>query len=373
MRRSRRDAWPGRVLPRREFLQLAGASAASAWLLGCDQGGPDGPSPVVPPPDPRPRVAIGRVSSYQRNDVDAGVRGLLDRLGGIESVVKPGDSVAIKVNLTGGVQSGSLPGIAPVESFVTHPEVVRALIMALQDAGAAEVFIVEAVYEWESFRDWGHEDVAAATGAVLVDLNGCAPYSDFREVALEAGALVYSAFTFNPLLMDVDVLVSVSKLKMHYLAGVTHSMKNLYGLVPYRFYRLRETDRNRSGFHGVAEETRARLPRVIVDLNRARPVHFSLIDGVKTVQGGEGPWVPTLAPIEPGVIVAGRNCVATDAVATAITGHSPTADYPNPPFLRGDNHLNIAAALGLGTNRLDGIEVVGVPIAEVAMPFLPAG
>ena len=168
------------------------------------------------------------------------------------------------------------------------------------------------------------------------------------------------------------MFMSVSKMKNHYLGGVTHTMKNLYGLVPYRFYRLNDNDEYRSGFHGTGAETQARLPRIIVDLNRARPVHFSLVDGIKTTQGGEGPWISTIAPIEPGVLIAGKNCVATDAVATAVMGHAPTGNYPDAPYLRCDNHLNLAAAMGLGTNRLEEIEVLGLLIEKVKTQFSPA-
>lgn len=235
-----------------------------------------------------------------------------------------------------------------------------------------EIFIVEAVYEWESYRQWGYEEIAADLGVTLIDLNDSKPYADFMEAAVGSNPFIYKNFTFNPILNDVNVFMSVSKMKNHYLAGVTHTMKNLYGLVPYRFYRRSETDAYRSGFHGAETETRTRLPRIIVDLNRARPIHFSLIDGIQTTQGGEGPWIESLAPIAPGVLIAGKNPVATDAVATAVMGHDPAGDYPNSPFIRCDNHIQLAAQAGLGTNNLDEIEVVGTPIAQVQTQFTPA-
>ena len=108
-----------------------------------------------------------------------------------------------------------------------------------------------------------------------------------------------------------------------------------------------------------------------MDINRARPIHFSLIDGIKAIQGAEGPWGKGGAAIAPGVLLAGKNALATDAVATAVMGHDPTAEYPNAPYLRCDNHLNLAAKLGLGTNRLEEIQVLGAPIATVKTQFTP--
>jgi uncharacterized protein (DUF362 family) len=183
---------------------------------------------------------------------------------------------------------------------------------------------------------------------------------------------IYKSFTVNQILKDVNVFMSVSKMKNHYLAGVTHTMKNLYGLVPLALYRLNKDDTYRSAFHGTETQTRQRLPRIIIDINRARPINFSLIDGIMTCQGGEGPWIETMAPIQPGLLIAGKNCVATDSVATAIMGFDPQGSNPNSPFMRCDNHIQLAADAGLGTNRLDEIELRGAAIREVMTRFTPA-
>jgi hypothetical protein len=53
-------------------------------------------------------------------------------------------------------------------------------------------------------------------------------------------------------------------------------------------------------------------------------------------------------------------------------GFDPTADFPDEPFLHANNHLNIAVELGLGTNRLDEIQVVGEKLSEVTRPFKPS-
>ena len=360
-----------RNVTRRNFLRLFGIASASLLVTNC------GPRslPIVSLPSPsisKTPVAIVRAQTYDRATLEKQLQILIDQLGGLSDVVKPGDSVAIKPNLTGGVYSGRLSGISAEESFVTHPEVVRALVKQVQAAGAKEVFIVESVYEWESYTQWGYEQIANDLGVKLIDLNDSKPYADFVETSVGPNSYIYKSFTFNSILKDIDVFMSVSKMKNHYLAGITHTLKNLYGLVPYRYYRLNDQDKYRSAFHGADSETRERLPRIIVDINRARPIHFSLIDGVKTIQGGEGPWISSVATIEPGVLIAGKNPVATDAVATAIMGHEPTEDYPNPPFVRCINHLNLAAQAGLGTNRLDEIEVLGMQVKDAKIKFAPA-
>jgi uncharacterized protein (DUF362 family) len=323
-------------------------------------------------PDVRSRVAIAQATSYDRTLVRGQVETLLDGISGLSDVVRPGDRVAIKVNLTGGTTFEGHGGGPAVETFVTHPEVVRALGELLRDAGAGEILIVESVYEWDSYRLWGYEEVAAALGATLIDLNSPHPYADFATTPVGGGAFVYDNFVFNHVLEEVDAFISVAKMKCHWNAGVTLSIKNLVGLVPVAHYRLGEGHTYRSALHGATEEeTKIRLPRVIADLVRARPIDLALIDGIRTAEGGEGPWIGCFHPVQPGVLIAGKNAVATDAVATAVMGFDPTADYPAAPFLRGDSYLNLACGLGLGTNRLGGVAVVGAAIAEVQQAFNP--
>jgi uncharacterized protein (DUF362 family) len=317
-------------------------------------------------------VAIARATSYDRALVRGQVETLLDGIGGLSDVVRPGDRVAIKVNLTGGTAFEGQGGGPAVETFVTHPEVVRALGELLRDAGAGEILIVESVYEWDSYRLWGYEEVAAPLGATLIDLNSPHPYADFATTPVGGGASVYDSFVFNHVLEEVDAFISVAKMKCHWNAGVTLSIKNLVGLVPVAYYRLGEGHTYRSALHGATEEeTKIRLPRVIADLVQARPIDLALIDGIRTAEGGEGPWIGCFHPVQPGVLIAGKNAVATDAVATAAMGFDPTADYPAAPFLRGDSYLNLAYGLGLGTNRLGGIAVVGAGIEDMQTLFNP--
>lgn len=369
MSKQQNNLYPMRRILRRRFLQLAGAATVGMLVPRRQFQREVDPTPGSSLKAAPPRVAIGQVKTYDRNAVTSQLQTMLDKLGGLGDVVKPGDSVAIKVNLTGGTSSGRMGNREPIETFVTHPEVVRALVEQVQRAGAKEIFIVEAVYEWESYSEWGYTELARDLGVQLIDLNDPKPYSDFVQAPVGSKHYIYPSFIFNNLLTQVDVFMSVSKMKNHYYAGVTHTMKNLFGLVPYRRYRLGNMDSYRTAFHGGPSETWSRIPRIIMDLNQARPIHFSLIDGIQTIQGGEGPWIPMTETIEPGVLVAGKNCVSTDAVATAIMGHNPTAEFSDTPFLRGNNHLNLAAGLGLGTNRLEEIQVLGAPIDSVKMRF----
>jgi uncharacterized protein (DUF362 family) len=358
-------------ISRRQFLQTIGLAATGLVVAAC--------SPSTSPSAPgsaaggtKATVAIAKAASYDRALIRKQVEAMLDGIGGLKDVLAHGNRVAIKVNLTGGTSSAPLPGISEIESYLTHPEVVRALIELLRDSGAKDVYIVEAAYEPESWPHYGYTEMAKSVNATIVDLTQPAPYKDFADTVTSTNPNFYEKLKFNPILNEIDAFVSVSKMKCHNVAGVTHTMKNLFGLVPYRFYTLNAGDTYRSAFHGTGAEIGKRVPRVIMDVNRARRINLSIIDGVLTSEGGEGPWIAALTPVKANVMFAGKDPVATDSVATAAMGFDPTADYPNAPFVNGENHIAMAAKLGLGTNKLEEIKVVGASLSEITKKFKPS-
>jgi hypothetical protein len=127
----------------------------------------------------------------------------------------------------------------------------------------------------------------------------------------------------------------------------------------------------------VAESTDPgyRVPRVTADLVASRPIHLAVIDGIYTMTAGELPyqaagdkqWVNQA--IHPGLLIAGLNCVCTDAVATSVMGFDPMADRGTPPFETCDSTLRLAESKGVGTRDLKRIEVVGTPIARARYKF----
>lgn len=311
-----------------------------------------------------------RAADYDPATVRRALQAVLDSTGGLAGIVKPGARVAIKVNLTGGAVWAGPYVTPPTEVFVTHPEVVKALCEFLRDAGASKIYVVEGIVEPESWPVFGYTEAVKDTGAELVDLNWYAPFSGWAAASPGTDPLVYESFTFNPALTEIDTFISVPKLKTHYTAGVTLAMKNLVGIGPVGYYRREEGQTYRSAMHGGLEDgVDKRLIRVIMDLNRARPVHYSLIDGIWTCEGGEGPWQKTMQQVKPGLLIGGTDPVAVDAVGTAVMGFDPASEDRAGPFIRSENYLRMAADMGLGTHRLEEIGMVGAKIEDVRMNF----
>jgi uncharacterized protein (DUF362 family) len=106
-----------------------------------------------------------------------------------------------------------------------------------------------------------------------------------------------------------------------------------------------------------------------VDLVGTRPIHLAIVEAVRTMTAGEGPWIPNATVVSPGVIVAGLNCVNTDAVCMGVMNFDPMADRGTPPFEDCDNTLRLAEDVGLGTRDLKRIEVIGTPIVQARFDF----
>ena len=384
---------------RRQFLKTTSLAAASLLLAGCQApfslatftprpptatatlpaASPTvtGTATVVPLPGASPTpawkasAALARAENYNPALLRRQMETLFQSLGGLADVVKPGARVGIKLNLTGGTWWDTPDKPPATEYFVTHPAVAGALVEILHDLGASQVTLMDGLGDPASFERWGYTAMAKRLGAQLLDLNLPAPYAAFTLFPVGENSLVYPQVYLHPLLHELDVFISLAKLKCHTTTGVTLSLKNLIGMAPTSAYRLRESDNNRSAFHGDIRFDR-RLPRVIIDLNRARPVHLALIDGIRTAEAGAGPWDKNMAQVAPGLLLAGKNPLALDAVAAAVMGFNPEAPSGESPFVGGENHLELAAAAGLGTHRLAEIQVLGLTLQEALYPFKPA-
>ena len=160
---------------------------------------------------------------------------------------------------------------------------------------------------------------------------------------------------------DVDVYVSIPKLKQHAEAGLTCSLKNQVGTVPKSLYTITSNTSRRQMLHNPTGGSSASyLPESICDLNAARPVSLAVVDGIKNSKGGEGVWIPTFVPNESHVLIAGKDPVATDSIGAYLMGlDCEAASLPLPGGGTCDNYLYLLNKNGIGTNQLNEIQVLG--------------
>lgn len=370
---------------RREFLRAAGASLLVPRIDAPARAAAEAPSSPV---------AIARCKDYDPAAALRALETLMDGLGGIRDLVG-GKAVAVKVNLVGDPSQEAV-GKPARRSYQVHPAVVRATAALLDRAGARRIRFLESTHQDGPFDQyllragWDLDALTATKAPVeFEDTRNLGRGKKYHRVEVPGGGSLYPAYELNHSYVDCDVFVSLAKLKNHATAGLTLGMKNNFGITPIALYGQHEPDeRSTSGrvamFHegrirpadGLPQEVAPdsprtppyRVPRHIVDAVGIRPIDLVILDAVETMSGGEGPWISGLEAQEPGLLIAGRNPVCTDAVAAAVMGYDPTAAPGTGPF-PGDNHLALAAALGLGTNDPSKIEVVGLPLDQARHPF----
>jgi uncharacterized protein (DUF362 family) len=352
---------------------------------------------------PTSRVAIGLCPEYDRQVAEV-LSKMFDQLGGLGPLVR-GKTVAIKLNLTG--PTDMKLGVMPNQStHWVHPQVIGSLVALLGQAGATRIRLLESapvgtkpLEEFMISAGWQPKDFASAASRVeFENTNFLGSGKTYARFMVPGGGLMYAGYDLNHSYREADVFVSLAKLKEHRTAGVTLSMKNCFGITPCTIYSQEAPEDEPSivpvGFRApmhlgsrvppksapqpVAEskDPGFRVPRITADLVAARPIHLAVIDGIYTMTAGELPyqdkkkeWVNKA--VHPGVLIAGMNCVCTDAVATAVMGFDPMMDRGTPPFEKCDSTLRLAEELGVGTRDLNRIEVVGTSIAKARYRFPP--
>src|SRR5690349_7736720 len=242
---------------------------------------------------------IAKVDDYQLDIANAITKGMgeLD----ITSSLMKGKRILLKPNL---VETAS---VAP--HINTHPLVLRGAIEAFLRLGAAAVMVAEgpghrrdtlAVYE-----ESGLADVLTEDRIKFHDLNYISGYT----LPNAGKQTTMKTLTFPALFQEVDWIVSVAKMKTHHWTGATLSMKNLFGVMPGRYYGWPKNVLHHEG-----------IQNSILDINATLKPHFAIIDGIIGMEG-DGPIMGT--PKRAGVLVMGRNFPAVDATCCRIMGIDP--------------------------------------------------
>lgn len=374
---------------RREFLASAAAAGiymSSSRLLKGQQA-------------PAGRVAVGVCPQYDRQVVEVLFR-LFDQIGGIEKLVR-GKTVAIKINLTG-PPTARLRYLPQGMSFWSNPQVIAATVYLLGRAGARRIRILESAWattepleEFMMAAGWNPRIMQSAAPRVeFENTNFLGSGKTYARFMVPHGGLLFTGYDMNHSYQDCDVFVSLAKLKVHSTAGITLSIKNCFGNIPCTIYSLdAPTDEpalapvsGRQLMHtgsrqppksappavdlNAPKQGGYRIPRAVADIVAARPVDLAIIDGIYTMNGAEIPISrPRQAWLNPGLLIAGTNCVSTDAVAMSLMGFDPMADRGTAPFEDSDNTLRLAEHLGVGTRDLSRIEVAGPPIEKLRFDF----
>jgi len=259
------------------------------------------------------------------------VKKCVDLVGGIESVVKPGQTAALKPNVVTGRVTA--PGVA------TDKRVVKAMIRLCQEAGAGKVLVVEGAGYFtetaEALELSGIKEMAEAMGAEVVDVDR----SELVELKVPR-PLITDEIKVSKRFMDADVRINLPVMKTHDQLLVTLGVKNMKGVMPKHMKRR---------FHAIG------VVKGIIDLNKTVPIDLTVLDAIVAMEG----LGPSFGPkVGLNTIVASKDVWALDRVASKMMGFEPEElDY-----------LVEAAEHGL-YDPAEEPEVVGEPLSSYTYRF----
>ncbi len=282
----------GKGVSRRDFIRGALTGGALVMSGGLLLGGCERRKPLA-------ATFIGRVERYDADIASVIIAGLREL--GVATHEIMGKRILLKPNL--------VEPHAGAGHINTHPLVIRGAAEAFLRLGADKVLVAEGpghcrdsllVLEESGVGEVLHEDKIP-----FIDLNYVSGYT-----LANAGKFTdLATLTFPETLRQVDWIVSMPKMKTHHWAGVTLSMKNLFGVMPGSFYGW---PKNLLHFKGIDKS--------ILDIAATLRPHFAIVDGIVGMEG-DGPIMGT--PRHAGVLVMGRNLPAVDATCARVMGIDP--------------------------------------------------
>jgi uncharacterized protein (DUF362 family) len=291
-------------ITRRDFLRAAAVTASGVAGLGAAACSRFTKSS---------RVTILHASSYDKNLSDLLRQGLKNYALDVK-----GQRVVLKANLV---------EYHAARRINTNPLLVAAAVDAFRHLGAGEVVVADGPghqRDTEMLLELsGLGDAVKAARARFVDLNT----DSIHRVRTATKFTTLEELWLPETILNAGLVVSMPKMKTHHWAGVTLSLKNLFGVIPSVRYGW---PKNVLHWQGINES--------IVDIATTVKPGFTIIDGIEGMEGN-GPLHGETVNSQ--VVVMSDNLAAADATATRLMGLDP-----------------------LGVKHLEYMQSLGEPIAE---------
>ena len=250
-----------------------------------------------------PKISIVKCSDYNPGDVRESIKEIFDSHKDFGKKINHGERVLLNPNL--------LLAKTPDKAVTTHPEVLKAIAEEIINRGG-KVLIGDSPggrYSKDSleklYKITGIYNVCRETGAEAVFFDN----NEVIEKKNENGK-AFRTFSLTGIIDEVDVIISVPKLKTHGLTILTASVKNNFGFIPgYR----------KPLFHIKASE-RGQFAEMLIDLALTVKPDFTIVDGIWAMEG-DGP--SSGSPKNLGLVFGGSNQFALDWVISKICNIDP--------------------------------------------------
>ena len=239
--------------------------------------------------DNKSKQIVGLVDSSRHDTLTGAVKQVLELIH--FDFKKDFKKIAIKLNLCNYWTSSS--------GETTDPRLVEAIIDVFRMNGSPdEIYLVEsdatAMRTKHSFKMLGYEKLAKRKNAKLINL--CA--DTLLPIESNTANLLLQQIKIPETLTKADLFISVPKLKLHPLTGLTCALKNQFGCIPVK---------RKIVFHKS-------LNKAIALINKLVTPDLVLVDGI--ISKGKTPKRLNL-------IMAGYDPVAVDSIAAKIAGLNP--------------------------------------------------
>lgn len=242
-------------------------------------------------------VSLIRANSYDLPTLQVSLETLLEPLGGIESLVKPGDRVLLKPNL--------LTASRPTKECITRPEIVYCVAQLVKAAGGKPFF-------GDSPAFGTALGVAKANGYLPLMEQLDIPIVEFKGARYPTQSDEFSHLRLSKEAMEADVVINLPKVKSHLQLTLTLGVKNLFGCVPGKM---------KAWWHMEAGKDANRFGEMLVETARTINPDLTIIDGII---GHEGNGPSGGEPRTLGILAASEDVFALDQTLVDILGVDPS-------------------------------------------------
>jgi uncharacterized protein (DUF362 family) len=306
------------------------------------------------------------------------VREAVNLSGGLGHLVTDGKTVLLKPNIVNDYPNRTIE----VNGATTDYRVVQAVVQIVRELNpSGKIILAEGsggdLATMQNLTRLKYLDITGIDYVMTFEAFS-GEYRDFQSDSLIAVSLPDSLtkypdtlkpnqnrkIYYNKRYFQADVVISIPVLKNHGRAGVTGGVKNVgIGCTPANLY-ADKTDAKPYLRSTVIVHDEVNLDKWIHDYYIGRPVDFVIMDALQGGSSGPGVGGNNLTAIKRNqhnmrLILAGRDAVATDAVAGLIIGHDPQRA----------NHLVYIHNSGFGTVDPALIDVIGVKVHSVRKFF----
>ncbi|MEQ8168406.1 MAG: DUF362 domain-containing protein [Candidatus Eremiobacterota bacterium] len=302
---------------RRTFLKCATSLASAMFLGACSKKNGFAAVTGVAPRKLRQNNLKPGIFVAEGKDPKSMVRAAIKEIGGLESLIKKGDTVVVKPNIGW--------DRAPELAANTNPDLVKELVTMCYKAGAKTVKVFDRTCN-DAKRCYKNSGIAKAAEEAGAKVDYVSESSSFYDVVTAPDAVTLKTWSVYQDVMKASVVINVPILKHHGISGLTISMKNLMGIIG-----------------GDRGEIHQGIDKNLSDLTRIIPVELVIVDACRILTR-HGPQGGNASDVRMGnQIIVSTNPVMADAYAAKLFGLDPSkTDFLKVASERGLGEINVS-------------------------------